>query len=84
MSTNKNLSTQDYVLVPWFQLVIRDSKQIADWKGPVDGSTLGEQRVSSKDTSKKFMVCLCMVSVGSVGDAWLAGSFTTEHAYFEK
>ena len=59
-------------MVPWFQLIIIDSKQIADWKGPVDGSTLGEQRVSSKDTLKKFMVCLCMISVGSVGDAWQA------------
>ena len=38
----------------------------------MDGSKLGEQRVFSKDTSKKFMVCLCMVSVGSVGDAWKA------------
>ena len=70
MSTNKNLIT-GLCSGTRFQLIIIDSKQIADWKGPVDGSKLGEQRVSSKDI-EKFMVCLCKVSVGSVGNAWQA------------
>ena len=50
MSTNKDLLL-DYVLVPWFRLIgsLLIDRQQADWKGPMDGSTLGEQRVSSKD-----------------------------------
>ena len=50
MSTNKDLITGlcSGTLVSTYRFT--SNRQQADWKGPVDGSTLGEQRVSSKDS----------------------------------
>ena len=50
MSTNKDLITGlcSGTVVSTYRFT--SNRQQADWKNPVDGSTLGEQRVYSKDS----------------------------------
>ena len=59
MSTNKDLITGlcSGTLVSTYRFT--SNGQQADWKDPVDGSTLGEQTVSSKDSINHWWETKC-------------------------